>query len=475
MGTVTAREAAFYQPTLQEPADNASFANPADVVLTWDWVRDLGENEYFDVRVWQEGEPGYGITWTQENSFALDGWLSSRDAGEYFWTVAVIEGVDGEVTANLGEAAAQRSFTIESNQIPTSTPTPQPTQIPPGDIVRLPVGFTSEIYYYLEEAPTAIAQIMFDEDDSMVILTVDGRIYRLRDTDGDNIADEKQQLLFNTEDSIVQMEWAVGLAKYQDRYYVSDSGRIGYLEDLDGDGVFDAYTNIVDGLPSRQYPLHSNNGIAFDDEGRLYVSVGSTTDHGPIRVEYESSILRMEPDGSNIEVFATGFRNAYDLTFSPNGDLFTTDNGPDGVGQEMSFYPPEELNHVREGRDYGFPDVYGQGLTLRDVDRETEYPVTDLVTSTVNVGLVYYAADQFPDYYQDGIFAAQFGGFNGEGRDVVFVPLEPTDDGTFTGIWEDFVTFRRGFNPIDVTVGSDGALYIAEYTYGYLLRVTYDG
>ncbi len=473
-GTVTAFESEFYQPTLQEPADGASFANPAGVVLTWDWVRDLGENEHFDVRVWRAGDPAYGITWTDETSFSLDGWLSTREPGEYFWTVAVIEGSDGTVTANLGDPAPERSFTIESNQLPTQTPTPQPTEIPMGQIVRLPEGFSAEIYYFLEEAPTAISVIEFDEDGSMLVLTVDGRIYRLRDADGDNVADEKQQLLFNTEDSFIQLEWAVGLARYEDRYYVSDSGRIGYLEDTDDDGTFDQYTSIIDGLPSRQYPLHSNNGIVFDEEGRLYVGIGSTTDHGPLQAEYESSILRMEPDGSNVEVFATGFRNPYDLAFSPDGDLFTTDNGPDGLDQTMAFYPPEELNHVREGRDYGFPDVYGHGLTIREVERQTEDPVTDLVTSSVNVGLTYYAADQFPDYYRDGIFAAQFGGFNGEGRAVVYIPLEATDDGTFTGIWEDFADFRSGFNPVDVTVGPDGALYMAEYSRGYILRVTHE-
>jgi len=474
-GTVTAREAVFYQPTLQEPADNTTFANPADVVLTWDWIRDLGENEYFDVRVWREGEPQYGITWTQENSFGLDGWLSTREAGEYFWSVAVIEGADGEVTANIAEAAPERSFTVESNVLPTETPTPQPTDVPIGQIVRLPEGFIAEHYYFLEEAPTSIGVIEFDEDGSMLVLTVDGRMYRLSDTDGDHVADEKQQILFNTEDSFVQLEWAIGLARYMDRYYVSDKGRIGYLEDLDGDGIFDEYTNIIDGLPNHQYPLHSNNGIVFDSENRLYIGIGSTTDHGPLQVEWEASVLRMEPDGSNVEVFATGFRNPYDLAFSPDDELFTTDNAPDGLDQTMAFYPPEELNHIREGRDYGFPDVYGHGLAIRDVERETEDPVTDLTTSSVNVGLVYYAADHFPEYYRDGIFAAQFGGFNGEGREVVFVPLEPTDDGTYTGTWEDFARFRSGFNPIDVTVGPDGALYMAEYSKGYILRVTYTG
>ena len=44
----------------------------------------------------------------------------------------------------------------------------------------------------------------------------------------------------------------------------------------------------------------------------------------------EATILRMNPDGSDLEVFATGLRNPYDLAFSPTGDLFATDNNGDG-------------------------------------------------------------------------------------------------------------------------------------------------
>lgn len=473
-GTVAAFEASFYQPDLLEPADGASFGNPAEVTLSWQWVRQLNEGEYYDVRVWREGDPAYGITWTTERSFSPADWLSQQEPGEFLWSIAVIEGSDGEVTANLAEAGPPRRFSIETSALPTPTPTPPPTEVPVGTILRVPNEFRAEVYYPLLEAPTSISVILFDEDDSLLVLTVDGRMYRLHDTDGDNVADEKQQLIFNDEDSPIQLEWSIGLAIHEGRYYISDKGRIGYVEDTDGDGVMDEYHAIIEGLPNHQYPLHSNNGIIFDDEGRLYVSIGSTTDHGPLQEEYEASVLRMDADGSNVEVFATGFRNAYDLTFSPDGDLFTADNAADLLDQEMPFYPPEELNHIREGRDYGFPNVFGRGsYAIRPHDGPVEPPVTDLESSSVTAGLVYYSANHFPETYQDGIFVALFGGFNGRGRELIYVPLEPTDDGTFTGTWEDFGEFRMGHHPIDVTVGPDGALYVAEYSKGYILRVSY--
>lgn len=471
-GTVSAQQQALFTPTLLAPANGARFANPASVVLEWDWLRDLDENEFYDLRVWREGDPDYGITWTRETSFALSQWLSERDSGTYLWSVAVIEGDldNNTVISEIGSAPDARQFVIESTILPT--PTIEPTQAPftTSNIIRssLP-DFTFEIVAHIPEAPTAITDIEFADDGSLYAIAIDGRIYHLTDDDGNGIFEDYTQVL----SSDLAFEWAIGMALYDDRIYISDQERIGYVEDTDDDGIFDGYTNLVDDLPGRVYPLHSNNGILIYDD-LLYIAVGSTTDHGPIQEDYESSILTMELDGSDLQVFATGFRNPYDLTMSPDGRLFTGDNSPDGLGTGLPFLPPEELNYVREGRHYGFPDVYGYGLELNDIDYETEPAVTEFITSTATVGLAYYGADQFPEAYQDGVFVGQFGGLT-PARNVLFVPLEETEDGNYRGEPQPFVQFNEGFEPVSIKVGDDGALYITEWSYGYILRVTYTG
>jgi mono/diheme cytochrome c family protein len=60
---------------------------------------------------------------------------------------------------------------------------------------------------------------------------------------------------------------------------------------------------------------------------------------------------------------------------------------------------------------------------------------------------------------------------------VVFVALDPTEDGGYRGEWDVFAWFRQGsdYRPIDVIVGDDGALYIAEWTTATVYRVTYAG
>src|SRR5664279_3508179 len=139
------------------------------------------------------------------------------------------------------------------------------------------------------------------------------------------------------------------MAFYHNVLYVSDGGRISTVTDSNGDGTLDTITPIVEGLATQQWTYHSNNGIAFGPDGKLYVGIGSTTDHGPLQAKYEASILRMNPDGSDLETFATGFRNPYDLVFSPKGDLFTSDNSPDALDATLPYLPPEEIDHVQQG------------------------------------------------------------------------------------------------------------------------------
>jgi glucose/arabinose dehydrogenase len=137
------------------------------------------------------------------------------------------------------------------------------------------------------------------------------------------------------------------------------------------------------------YPLsntifnHNYNGIAVSPDGQyLFVNAGSRTDHGEVQdfdglfsglreAPLSSKILRIPLDSIDLVLpndeaklleggylYAWGVRNAFDLAFAPNGDLFAVENGPDADY-------PEELNWIREGHHYGFPWKFG------DLDNQT--------------------------------------------------------------------------------------------------------
>src|SRR5450432_76418 len=69
----TARER--QAPVLTAPDNNSALDNAAAVTLKWTWYRPLGDNEFYDLRVWQDGQPENGITWTADASFNLQNWL----------------------------------------------------------------------------------------------------------------------------------------------------------------------------------------------------------------------------------------------------------------------------------------------------------------------------------------------------------------------------------------------------------------
>jgi putative membrane-bound dehydrogenase-like protein len=358
--------------------------------------------------------------------------------------------------------APPRHFTIGSDVLAVN------------DVIRVPAGFQATKFAQLSDAATestAITVLTLGPDGkTFYVLTLDGRIFTLQDTDGDNVADKMTPVFTNANQTL---NYAVGMAFHDGIMYISDGGRVGRLEDSDNDGMYDAYTPIARGFPTQEYVWHSNNGIAFGPDNKLYLAIGATSDHGPIKEKQESMILRMNPDGSDMEVVATGFRNPYDLTFSPKGELFTADNGPDtGPAGLPGNRWVEELDYIRPGRDYGFPRVFG----FPPPGDNSEPPVTEFLPHTASAGLVYYAATQFPEHYRNGIFVAQWGGSQDpNGHMVVFVPLTPTGDGRYKGDWEPFATFDISTRPVDVTVGPDGALYIAEWTRGWIFRVAYTG
>lgn len=120
---------------------------------------------------------------------------------------------------------------------------------------------------------------------------------------------------------------------------------------------------------------HLFNGVAVSPDGSwVYVNSGSRTDHGEVQTNggnfpdaregaLTSRIFRIPTAVQDVRladdeaesapyVFARGLRNAYDLAFAPNGDLFAVENGPDAD-------LPDELNWVREGHHYGFPWRFG--------------------------------------------------------------------------------------------------------------------
>ncbi|HLF27438.1 MAG TPA: PQQ-dependent sugar dehydrogenase [Anaerolineae bacterium] len=340
--------------------------------------------------------------------------------------------------------------------IPLPTDTPIPTHPPAPPVVergRVPEGFS--LIVVAERLPR-LTTLAFGPDGALYAgLRQDG-IIRLTDAAGDHRYETRTEFA-------PAFDELLGLAWRGDTLYVSYRGAISTLRDTDRDGVADARSDIVTDLPVGR---HQNNSLVFGPDNRLYLPLGSTCDACVETDPRSASILSFAPDGGDARIIAGGLRNAYDLAFDAQGNLFATENGRDDLGDTL---PPEELNHIVPGSNYGWPDCWGVGQGSGCDGARA--PVAEFDARSSADGLVFYLADQFPPEYRGNAFVALWGSYIVATRPrVMRVQLSLAGD-TFAGQVSDFATGLG--RPLDLVVGPEGALYIADYEAEAIFRVTY--
>ena len=181
-----------------------------------------------------------------------------------------------------------------------------------------------------------------------------GEIYTLHDSDGDGLEDTATLYADVRKEGL---RYPTSLAFRGRELFVATTQEIRVYTDTDGDGVADQSRAFFRGFPFTLHRFDWTFGLCFDREGALFFNL-STDAYNPTPAAdpkaWRGSILRLSPDGQQVERFATGLRFSYGMAFNPEGDLFFTDNhGGDN--------PTEELNVGVRDRFYGqnpskFPD-----------------------------------------------------------------------------------------------------------------------
>lgn len=307
------------------------------------------------------------------------------------------------------------------------------------------------------------------------------RIVRLPDANEDGRADAIE--VFAEEVSRVH-----SLVFHEDGWYVGVPSGVIRLADHDGDGTIESRTVLIDTYtPPGQ---HSTRTIEFLPDGRLVLSAGSTCnvcqESDPRRAAitaYDSPVGKARLTGE--QIFATGLRNAVGLAVNPTtGELWATNNGRDLMGDDL---PPETIYIVEEGKDYGWPFCHSGNIVDPEMGDENSCQNVEIPTATMQahvapLGMTFYTGDSFPESYHGDLFVALHGSWNRSepvGYSVVRLRLEDGEVGrrpveNFAVGWlkEDNSASGR---PVDVVVGSDGALYISDDKGGVIYRIQYKG
>jgi glucose/arabinose dehydrogenase len=343
----------------------------------------------------------------------------------------------------------------------------------PIDLIELPPGF--EIEVYAADVPGARSLALGAEGTVFVGTRSEGRVYAIRDGDGNGRIDAGEIFVIGS-----GLDLPNGVAFRDGSLYVAEVSRILRYDAIEShlDEPPDPVV-VKDDLPSQR--SHGWKFIAFGPDGKLYVPIGAPCNVCDPGDPY-ASITRMDPDGSNFEIFARGVRNTVGFDWHPDtAELWFTDNGRDWLGDDE---PPDELNRAPvAGLHFGFPfchagipdPVFGGS---RGCGEFTD-PEMNLGPHVAALGMRFYSGAAFPPAYRGGIFIAEHGSWNRAdpiGYRVTFVRFE---DGRAT----DYEIFAEGWlggrvawgRPVDVLVMPDGALLVSDDRAGAVYRISYRG
>ncbi|MFC7396862.1 PQQ-dependent sugar dehydrogenase [Chelatococcus sp. GCM10030263] len=356
--------------------------------------------------------------------------------------------------------------------------------------VKLPSGFTIELYAVV---PDARHMAVGPSTGVVFAGTRKSKVYAVTDRDKDRVADEVKEFAPS-----VDLKIPNGVCFSRDgMLYVAEQNRLLVFPAAEffyeGPDVA-AFLVIKQGdliPPTEESYNHTARVCRVGPDGKLYITLGQPFNVPPKEKAdlYAKTgiggIIRIDQDGKNREVFATGIRNSVGMDFNTkDGTLWFTDNQVDGMGDDR---PPGELNRAAEaGQNFGFP-WYGGGSV-----RTTEYqadpvpegvvpPQVEMDPHAADLGMTFYNGTMFPERYRGGIFSAQHGSWNRTkpiGARIMFTSLKP--DGTVdkTEVFaEGWLTENGEYlgRPVDVTTLPDGSLLVSDDTAGAIYRVSYEG
>lgn len=410
-------------------------------------------------------------------------------------TVEAVDEADGvETRDEVGEVDEINEVEAEvETVIPASTcNAPLGARIANADV---PEGFCASVWAEDVRAPRGM--VVADNGDVLVVERAAGRVLALWDDDGDGVSGSDERAVLASADGLNH-----GLAVHGGFLYASRSSSVhrwpygGQRADLG------AAETVVTGMPAGGG--HSTRTLAFDAQGRLYVSIGSASNVDSD--SRRSRVVRFDigaiPDGgiayTAAFLFADGLRNEVGLAFDAQGVMWGVQNGVDNLeredlGGDISENNPAEIlsRFDREGAFHGYPYCWaeydldpGVGLgrgTLwahpNSMDDGThtdawcranvQPPVVAMQGHSAPLGLTFYDGASFPADYAGDLFVTFHGSWNRSvptGYKVVHIdmsgptPGEPTPFFEFSGVNDTSAAWP--YRPVDVRVGRQGQLFV---------------
>ncbi|HEY8384046.1 MAG TPA: PQQ-dependent sugar dehydrogenase [Microvirga sp.] len=354
--------------------------------------------------------------------------------------------------------------------------------------IKLPQGFKIDLYAIV---PDARHMAVGPNAGVVFVGTRKSNVYAVTDRDKDRIADEVKVFAPS-----VAMKIPNGVCFSRDGVlYVAEQNRVLQFPAAEffyeGPDVA-AFQVLKQGelIPAAEESYnHTARTCRIGPDNKLYISLGQPFNVPPKEKMdlYTKTgiggIVRVDQDGKNKEVYATGVRNSVGIEFNPaDRTLWFTDNQVDGMGDDQ---PPGEINRATQmGQNFGFP-YYGGGTTRTVEYKDDQVPAgvvapqAEMAAHAADLGLVFYTGNQFPQQYRGGLFSAQHGSWNRTkpvGARIMFTPIKADGTADKPQVFaEGWLTENGEYlgRPVDVAVLLDGSLLVSDDTAGAIYRISY--
>ncbi len=307
------------------------------------------------------------------------------------------------------------------------------------------------------------------------------RITLLRDTNRDGVPDLRETFL-------EKLNQPFGMLILGNWFYVANTDGLWRYDYKAGQTKINGKGKKMINLPAGKHNRHwTRNIIANKDGSKIYIGVGSgsnVAEHGMETELLKADILEINPDGSDLKVYASGLRNPVGMDWAPGtNELWAVVNERDELGDNLV---PDYFTLVKQGGFYGWPYVYfGNHVDPRVtekpmISKKAIIPDIALGSHTASLGLVFYLGNTFPEKYNEGAFIVQHGSWNRSvlsGYKVIFVPFlngkpagEPED--FLTGFIDDLSSEKVYGRPVGAAVLPDGSMLITDDISNTIWRVS---
>ena len=338
--------------------------------------------------------------------------------------------------------------------------------------IQVPEGF--EVKVFSDQVPNARSMALGDGGIIYVGSRTEGKVYALKDSNKDGTADQVYILARD-------LNLPNGVAYLDGSLYVAEVPRLirfnGITSRLDNPPPFEI---VYDWFPTKLH--HGSKYLRVGPDRMLYLPIGAPCNVCREEKEIFATIVRISPDGDDLEIVARGVRNSVGFDWHPqSAAMFFSDNGRDWMGDDL---PPDELNQLsKNDLHFGFPFCHGDRYLDPEFgidDSCTNYtpPTWLFAAHSAPLGIRFYTGDQFPEEYKNQLFVAQHGSWNRskpQGYRIVLVKFKnfiPVSSKVFAKGWLDASNVVRG-RPVDILQLPDGSLLVSDDKSGAIYRISY--